>query len=361
MKSIYTPMVNKKMAMNMRSIAWSMSLSVAVFASACFVCRASDIPEYIYDVEAMLDSSKSTIEYYGAEDLFWLAVDHYLEQNPDVDVDSDIDLDYDAVDALSTYKKAQTLSGACYDADQNIYGTFTLKIGALSKRSNSVKITATISPLAGKKVSATVTSRPAEDGSLYGSLRFKKSQIGVVSILVYGHYDDNGKVVLSCVGESESGHSFYDTKLGGAFDTDMLYFSAECDADFGEGLEPIIDFPDEEPIYVKNGVKFGFDKAPSIKYKKFHEGGEIWYELIGLDDEDRTNYSALKLTYTAKTGLFKGSFKIYLSNECCVDGKPKLKTVTVKVNGIVIDGEGYGVATFKIGKKTQTAKCWIVE
>jgi len=360
MKSIYASMVNKKKTMDMRSVALSMSLSVVVSASACFVCKASDMPKYVYDAEAMFDSSKSTIEQYGADDLFWLAVDHYLEQNPDVDIDPEIDLDYDAVDALSTYKKAQTLSGVCYDVDQNIYGTFTLKIGAIAKQSNSVKIKATISPLVGKKVSATVTSHPAEDGSLYGNLRFK-SQMGVVSILVYGHYDDNEKVVLGCVGESERGYFLYDAKLGGAFETDMLYFSAECDADFGEGQEPIIDFPDGEPIYVKNGVKFGFDSAPSIKYKKVREDGETWYELVGLDDDDRTNYSDLKLTYTAKTGLFKGSFKIYLTNECCIDGKPKLKTVTAKVNGIVIDGEGYGAATFKIGKKSQVANCWIVE
>ena len=53
------------------------------------------------------------------------------------------------------------------------------------------------------------------------------------------------------------------------------------------------------------------------------------------------NPSALKLTYTAKTGSFKGSFKAYSE----VRGKPK--GVTVNVVGVLVDGVGYGAATIK--------------
>jgi len=49
------------------------------------------------------------------------------------------------------------------------------------------------------------------------------------------------------------------------------------------------------------------------------------------------NPSALKLTYTAKTG----SFKAYSE----VRGKPK--GVTVNVVGVLVDGIGYGAATIK--------------
>ena len=62
--------------------------------------------------------------------------------------------------------------------------------------------------------------------------------------------------------------------------------------------------------------------------------------------------SGLKLTYTAKTGLFKGSYKIYASNEYTVDeGKaPKLKKYTVNVSGVMFEeGGGIGIATVKIG------------
>ena len=59
------------------------------------------------------------------------------------------------------------------------------------------------------------------------------------------------------------------------------------------------------------------------------------------------NPAALKLSYKAKDGSFKGSFKAY----SLVNGKPK--AVTVNVAGVVIDGVAYGSAT--IGKAGQVA------
>ena len=95
--------------------------------------------------------------------------------------------------------------------------------------------------------------------------------------------------------------------------------------------------------------------------KRFREDGDTWYELTGFDDEKKTNYSALKLTYTEKTGVFKGSFKIYTSNEGTIDeGKaPKLKTYTAKVSGVVIDGFGIGSASVKVGKVTYSLPVFI--
>ena len=51
------------------------------------------------------------------------------------------------------------------------------------------------------------------------------------------------------------------------------------------------------------------------------------------------NPSALRLTYKAKDGSFKGSFKAYVD----VNGKPK--ATTVKVAGVLVSGVGYGTAT----------------
>ena len=54
------------------------------------------------------------------------------------------------------------------------------------------------------------------------------------------------------------------------------------------------------------------------------------------------NPSGLKLSYTAKTGTFKGSFALYR------ELKPgTLKKVTVAVNGTVVSGTGYGSAVIK--------------
>ncbi|MBQ5531107.1 MAG: hypothetical protein IIT98_03780, partial [Kiritimatiellae bacterium] len=53
------------------------------------------------------------------------------------------------------------------------------------------------------------------------------------------------------------------------------------------------------------------------------------------------NPSGLKLSYKAKDGSFKGSFKAYAE----VNGKLKAKTVSV--SGVVVGGKGYGSATIK--------------
>ena len=82
-----------------------------------------------------------------------------------------------------------------------------------------------------------------------------------------------------------------------------------------------------------NGAKWTLPKAGKVAY------------LRGTTDVDAAklleNPSALKLTYTAKTGAFKGSFKAYAE----VNGKPK--ATTVNVTGVLIDGVGYGAATVK--------------
>ena len=84
---------------------------------------------------------------------------------------------------------------------------------------------------------------------------------------------------------------------------------------------------------VGGGAKWTLPKAGKVAY------------LRGTTDVDEAklleNPSALKLTYTAKTGAFKGSFKAYAD----VGGKPK--GTTVKVTGVLVNGVGYGTATVK--------------
>ena len=53
------------------------------------------------------------------------------------------------------------------------------------------------------------------------------------------------------------------------------------------------------------------------------------------------NPSGLKLTYKAKDGSFKGSFKVYS------DVNGKLKATSVNVTGVQIGSKGYGTATIK--------------
>ena len=81
----------------------------------------------------------------------------------------------------------------------------------------------------------------------------------------------------------------------------------------------------------QSGAKWTLPKAGKVAYKD------------GAVDESKLgeNPSGIKLTYKAKDGSFKGSFKVY-----AVDGG-KAKAMTVNVTGVMVNGVGYGAATIK--------------
>ena len=86
-------------------------------------------------------------------------------------------------------------------------------------------------------------------------------------------------------------------------------------------------------VPVTGGAKWTLPKAGKVVYAK----GTTTVDEAKLGE----NPSALKLTYKAKDGTFKGSFKAYAD----VGGKPK--ATTVKVTGVLVGGVGYGAATVK--------------
>ena len=242
--------------------------------------------------------------------------------------------------ARETYAKARTISGLIEDND-GTPGTIQLKVGKISKK-GAVKVSASITMLGGKKVSAkAVNLIPDGNGALSGTLSFKAPFGNMTLLYADGAFDLCGE--YACGGGP--------SEVGGAIEVDQLSFFLDADMmpDFGDDwclLEDLL--PDGEPVYVIGGRKLSFRKAASPKYKRYREDGESWYELEGLDDNSRANLSGLKLTYNAKTGAFKGSFKLYATNYCNDDIRtPKLKKFTVSVSGIVIDGVGVGVATMK--------------
>ena len=86
----------------------------------------------------------------------------------------------------------------------------------------------------------------------------------------------------------------------------------------------------------QNGTKWTVADGAKAGQIKMDKDGEVY------DKKESENPSGLKLTFTAKTGLFKGSFKVY-----AIDAKGKLKSFSATVNGVVVDGLGYGTATIK--------------
>ena len=89
--------------------------------------------------------------------------------------------------------------------------------------------------------------------------------------------------------------------------------------------------PDGVPV--TGSAKWTLPKAGKVVYTK----GTTTVDEAKAGE----NPSALKLTYTAKSGTFKGSFKAYAD----VNGKPK--ATMVNVTGVLVDGVGYGAATVK--------------
>jgi uncharacterized repeat protein (TIGR02543 family) len=88
--------------------------------------------------------------------------------------------------------------------------------------------------------------------------------------------------------------------------------------------------PDQMSVGQNKG-RWTFPKAGKLSMKK------------GVLDDSKAgkNPSGLKLTYKAKDGSFKGSFKVYSVNG------GKLKATSVNVAGVVINGIGHGTATIK--------------
>lgn len=88
-------------------------------------------------------------------------------------------------------------------------------------------------------------------------------------------------------------------------------------------------------VYVTtSGTKWRVPKADRVKFIKDDAAYEVQTEY--------GNPAGLALSFNAKTGTFRGSFKVFGVTEA-----GKSKKYTAVVNGVVLNGEGFGVATIK--------------
>ena len=229
-----------------------------------------------------------------------------------------------------TAKKAVTLDGAVYDAEGKVAGVVQLKVAKPNAKKHNAKVSGSVTLLDGKKrtLKAAAFNVPA-DAPISANLGVKG--LGTLA-LVIGDDGFEGSVGAYTVASAKVGGNWTRTDSG-------VYTVATSGTLPAGTIEELL--PDGEPVRVKGG-KWVFDKAASIKYAKG--------VLSGDNDSKKPNLSAMKLTYTPKTGLFKGSFKLY-----ALQGG-KLKKFTVKITGVVVDGEGTGVA--KLAKPSVT---WSVE
>ncbi len=164
-----------------------------------------------------------------------------------------------------------------------------------------------------------------------------------------------GWLLLTLGGEGFSGSlaNMYGARtaaVGGAWP----HASAVVDVNFGSGTGALpsgtlVDLlptgSGAEPVLNANG-KWKFAPAAMVKYAAVKNGAnETTYELQGTSDPQKTNRSAMRLTYNVKKGTFSGSFKVYAVDTSGT--KPRLRRHSAKVTGIVVDSVGYGKAEIK--------------
>lgn len=249
-------------------------------------------------------------------------------------------------DSGTDWSKATSKTAYIVDSDGEYAGIATI---TTSKKSNKGKVSVKIAfkMATGKKATAAKTAfTPDDDGNIVAKWTSVKN-IGAVEVTL----EPDGEI-SGMAGAYEFVDMYEDDD-----DDDGVFVHGEhtfsVDPDDYEMPNEDYDFvietvPMDVAIVTSGNKSWDCGKAPSIKYKKVKEDGETWYELIGLDDDVKTNYSGLKLKYNAKNGTFSGSFKVYATNEGSIEkGKPKLKKYTFSVSGRISGSTGTGVATCK--------------
>ena len=134
----------------------------------------------------------------------------------------------------------------------------------------------------------------------------------------------DGQVIVDGLGNGAVAGKPGALGAGAKFQLDVAEFAAV----FGQTVLPYL--PDGIAV-TQSGAKWALPKAGKVTYKD------------GAVDESKLgeNPSGLKLTYKAKDGSFKGSFKVY-----AVEGG-NAKGTTVNVTGVMVGTTGYGTATIK--------------
>ena len=228
------------------------------------------------------------------------------------------------------YQAAQTLFGVVW-TDGGV-AVLSVKTSKISQK-GIVGVSGSVMGMDGRKLSVKSVKLPVDgDERLHGTLQVK-----------------DGTTIDLTIDEDEmwgtwKGMSFdsSDNYVGGALENGReltFHFANGIVADaLPDGTIKEL-LPEGTRIAVSNG-KFALGKAPTVKWAK-DRTTNVSGLVVNDSNGTATNYSGLKLTYTPKTGMFKGSFKIYaVQND-------RLKKYTAKVSGIVVNGTGYGIATIK--------------
>lgn len=225
-----------------------------------------------------------------------------------------------------TAKKAVTLHGAVYDSVQDLAGIVELKVAKPNAKKRNVKVSGSVTLLDGKKRAFKAVTVPCDGSSTIRAGNFTAKGLGAFSIEIGADGFTGGNGTYTMQDAEVGGKWTHGAGVNGGW-------SDEGNLPAGTLTELLPD-PDNAELKPKGG-RWAFAKPAKVKWGKLKTGG------VGLTVDTaggKTNLSAMKLAYTPKTGVFKGSFKIYAVQN------NKLKRFTVKVFGFVVGEVGYGRA-----------------
>ncbi len=266
-------------------------------------------------------------------------------------------IEVEVTDIIAPYEapKAVTLQGAVYDGDGAVVGVVELKLGKVNAMKKTSKVSGSFTGLDGRKSTMKAVTVAGVDGSAPATVSLAVKGRGTMTVTIGGD-QFAGSLGDWHVQSADVGGEWTGDAAASVVADDLSMFA-------GTVLEELLPVGDGETVKASGG-KWKFDKAAGVKWAKPKKGVALT-DLDIYDEESgkglvvdvsggKTNLSAMKLAYTPKRGVFKGSFKV-----CELQGegrKTKLKKYTVKVNGVVVDGVGSGEATCK-----KPALSWPVE
>ena len=244
----------------------------------------------------------------------------------------------------SAWKKARTLNGVFGEGCYVVDGVAQLKCGKANKK-GFAKVSLTITPFNGKKRSY---KGVAVDVSQGGPIEVRWPQQGYF-VRIDGD-DFFGEPIYTNVRPACSPNAVWSADIGGKlYGTAMFEFGySEISELIGRDQlsEYVVDsehygeyliLPLFQPVKVKmNGTKWTIPKAAKVKWKACPSNASCIGDWLADTRRGVDNLSGLKLSYNAKTGMFKGSFKLFGFWG---------KKYTAKVNGLVVEGCGTGVAS----------------
>ena len=245
----------------------------------------------------------------------------------------------------AVWDKARTLTLVA-EEDGAVAGVVQLKVGKMNKKTRRVSVSGTFTGIDGKKIAVKMQEK---------TLTVEDDRVAVTLTNVKQGLEF--RVVITPEGASGDGSGLFldsERTVGGALSDGAAEFRLDPDFDVGGEGAALTEFLPFEKTFQTTEKKWIFDKAAQIRLVRNRQTKV--YELTVNTSSGRTNLSALKLNYTAKTGFFKGTFKAWsLAN---VKGRDRLMSYVVTVTGLVVDGQGVGVA---ICKKTGASAPVVIE